>query len=478
MGDALTRHSEQIETVKRRAFIRACQRHRIICDRREMCFTVTDCGDLFITHRVSGLRLLRGSQPYQRCRHDVVVAQHSRLVLDLELDQTSRQSGYKIERQEVTDGSSRRRVVVLPESLGNDRVANYAVKQACANSIMMTRWEAEERARPDAGGDRPEGWDEEWVGTIVKAPVEEIVLDLVLPESLASVTPYVRCERPHRFPAYEIDAGSDDAEVAAQTQWDVDPEMRAAEERYLSYVPKKGCWRLVVRHPLVGYRYRLRWQLPGTRPGEPVPSTTQQWRELLVKVANRAEAYEPTAADAEITRLFGELGDLLEKLLGSQEVGERRAVELFVYDSQRLALRPVLSRRHGQPAMIPLRFGIELGNGLAGAAFQQRLTLPWAENTGGLPFVAPVPYPGEPLNLFRTMLAVPVYHPIEQDEPRPSPWSAICVVSFGSSSLASKIPTLVDQTSSPSNELFNAVRSLCQAGVSDLLATLGGGPVP
>ena len=59
---------------------------------------------------------------------------------------------------------------------------------------MMTRWEAEERARPDAGGDRPEGWDEEWVGTIVKAPVEEIVLDLVLPESLASVTRYVRCE--------------------------------------------------------------------------------------------------------------------------------------------------------------------------------------------------------------------------------------------------------------------------------------------
>jgi hypothetical protein len=188
-------------------------------------------------------------------------------------------------------------------------------------------------------------------------------------------------------------------------------------------------------------------------------------------LADRAEADELLTTDAEVALLFGELGNSLEMLLGSQELDERRAVELFVYDGKRLALRPVLSRRDGQPATIPLRFEIPLGDGLAGAAFQQRLTLPWAQNADILPFIAPVPYPGEPPNQFRTMLAVPVYHPAEQDEPRPSPWSAICVVSFGSSSLASKIPALLNRTLAPeSKTLIKAVRALCQAGVSDILA--------
>jgi 3',5'-cyclic AMP phosphodiesterase CpdA len=272
VGDALTRYTEPVESVKHRAFIRARQRHRVICDRREVFFDVNASGDLHVTHRVSSLRLLRGNQPYRRCRHDVVMSQHGRLVLDLELDVESSESGYKIERQDAGNGLTRRRVVVLPESLGNGDPANYTVRHACANSMMMTRWEAEERARANADNeDRPGGWDEEWVGTIVKAPVEEIVLEVVLPESLGSAKPYVRCERPRAFPAYDIDSVTDDVQVTPQTQWDLDDEMRNEEARHLSYVPEKGCWRLVVRRPLVSYRYRLRWRLPGAQPHEPIP---------------------------------------------------------------------------------------------------------------------------------------------------------------------------------------------------------------
>ena len=430
---------------------------------------------------MSGLRLLRGGQTYQRCRHDLVIPRYGRVVLDLELDEKSQQSGYKIERRDAADGVQRRRLVELPEALGDTWQASYAVHHACANVIMMTRWEAEQRVKTPADDkERPDRWDEELVGTIVKSPVEEIVLELALPESLSSAKPYVRCERPREFPNCPIDKMTDDVEVTQQTQWDLDREMGDEEARYLSYVPESSCWRLAVHRPLVSYRYSIRWHLAGTRPAEPIPGTTEQWRELLVQVADRAEANEKLAIDGEVEPLFAELGNSLEKMLGSGNAGERRAVELFVYDSNRLAMRPVLSRRDGQPAAIPLRFEIPLGNGLAGAAFQKRLMLPWAQNADTLPFIAPVPYPGEPPDLYRTMLAVPVYHPTEQDEPRPSPWSAICVVCFGSSSLASKIPPLIppflSRTLTPeSGTLSRAVRAVCQSNISNILNHLSGG---
>jgi 3',5'-cyclic AMP phosphodiesterase CpdA len=478
VGEALTRYSEPLESVKRRAFIRACQRHSIICDLRQIFFRVTESGDLYVTHHANGLRLLSGSESYRRCRHDVFLAEYGRLVLDLDLDAESKRNGYQIDRQDQAEGQTLRRMVVLPESLGGSRQANYVVNHACANSIIMTRWEAEERARAKTlpGAALPAGWDEEWVGMIVKSPVEEIVLNLVLPESLAAATPYISCYRPSTFPVYGIDELTKDCEVTPETQWEFDGEMRDEEARYLSYVPEKGCWKIVIRRPLVSYRYRLLWELPGLRPDEPLPSQTEQARQLLVRAADRAEANALLANDAKISLLFGELGTSLEQLLGSHEEDERRVVELFVYDGGKLALRPVLRLRDGQSDMIPLGFGIPLGDGLAGAAFQQRLTLPWAHNANALPFIVPVPYPGEPTNPFRTMLAVPVYHPAEQNEHRPSPWAAICVVSFGSSSLASKIPPLLNQTlTAESNKLIKAIRGLCQAGVNDILQTLHGG---
>ena len=42
VGNALTRYSEPVESVKRRAFIRACQRHHIMCDRRELSFEINE----------------------------------------------------------------------------------------------------------------------------------------------------------------------------------------------------------------------------------------------------------------------------------------------------------------------------------------------------------------------------------------------------------------------------------------------------
>jgi hypothetical protein len=116
-------------------------------------------------------------------------------------------------------------------------------------------------------------------------------------------------------------------------------------------------------------------------------------------------------------------------------------------------------------------FLIPLGDGIAGAAFQRRSIVPWAKQASGTAFIKPTPNPGVEL---RTILAVSVYHPREQDKPRPSAWGTIGVVSFGSSSPASKVPQLLNrQLSAEAAEMLKILRGLAQAHVYDIVTALG-----
>ena len=327
------------------------------------------------------------------------------------------------------------------------REANYTVSHACANSITMTLWEAEERALAGerAEKQRSEDWDQEGVGTYVNHPVEELEFRLNLPASLAEVHPYVRCERQRGFPNFKLNEWGDAEAPPPDAVFDIDTDMEAEEGRSPHYNHADGTWKLVIHRPVVGYRYRLRWPTPGAPPDEPIPGETLQWRELLLDMGDRTE---PTPADVRAKHVFGLLADEFEKLLRWGGTGEGRSVELFVYDSKKLALRPV-ARRSSEPLKPNWRdFLIPLGDGIAGAAFQRRCIVPWAKETSGSVFIKPVPNPNGVE--VRTILAVPVFHPREQD--KPSPWGTIGVVSFGSSSPASKIPLLLNRKLSPEVE--------------------------
>lgn len=221
---------------------------------------------------------------------------------------------------------------------------------------------------------------------------------------------------------------------------------------------------------MVGYRYRLRWPTPGLPPDEPVPGETLQWRELLLAMADRTE---PTPADTHAHHVFGLLADEFEKHLGWGGTGELRDVELFVYDGAKLSLRPVVCRRLGPLEPNWRDFLIPLGDGIAGAAFLRRSVVLWAKETSGSVFIKPMPNPNSTVEM-RTTLAVPVYHPREQDKPRPSPWGTIGVVSFASSSPASKIPRLLNrELSAEVAEMLTILRGLAQAHVHDMVTARG-----
>lgn len=227
---------------------------------------------------------------------------------------------------------------------------------------------------------------------------------------------------------------------------------------------------MAIKRPLVGYRYRIRWPTPGSLPDETVAGETIQWRELLLAMADRTE---PTAGDQQARHVFDLLADEFQKRLRWGGADEVWSVEFFVYDTSKLALRPVACRGSERPSPNWRDFVIPLGDGIAGAAFQRRSIVPWAKHVSGSPFIKPIVNPASPVEL-RAILAVPVYHPMEQDKPRPSPWGTIGVVAFGSASTASKVPPLVKGDLSEENqEKLTILRAVAQSHIYGMVTALG-----
>jgi predicted phosphodiesterase len=465
-GVQVRTYVEPILTVKQRAFVRARERHKIFCVKRYTKFEITENGDLIANHSIHGLRLFGGSDVDRR-KVNAFVPQHGRVVVDLKLDDESSDQGYRIERDEHAAW------IVLPQSLSRMREATYKIYQAGANCMMMTAWEAKERAR--AAGRRPEDAEAEWVGVRIGYPIEKITIELKLPDSLRQVQPYLRCERHKGFPDYRIE--NCDANFAPDTLWHIDDTMSREEEDHLRYIPSQGVWRLVIERPMVGFQYGIRWRIPGIQPDGAMPGQTLEWRKDLLQMGERIASGKLITADREAQKRFESLYQTLDKLLS--EGSEKRVTAFFVYDRSKLALVPVLIHQSWSNTPLPSDFTIPLGDGIAGAAFQQRRIIIWADETRETsPFIRPVLYPNESDEedtRLRAHLAVPVYHPEVQDDARPSPWSVIGVVSFGSSSMASHIPSMLDLEPDPlSGQRIAAARGFAQTHVQAILDAVKG----
>ena len=66
----------------------------------------------------------------------------------------------------------------------------------------------------------------------------------------------------------------------------------------------EGSWRLTVKNPLVGYRYRLRWTIPAQSPDEPVRGETRQGRQSRLAMDEN-----PTSGHDKAQVAFGLLVD-------------------------------------------------------------------------------------------------------------------------------------------------------------------------
>jgi len=407
----------------------------------------------------------------------ITIPEQGEVAHEMQLDPVSVQAGYRIDSAPATaviSASSRtrrlERLVVLSAGLKGESEANYMVRHRCSNSVVMTRWEAEERARgsEQEGVFRGEDWDQEGVGCTIRHPIEKLQLQLSLPDSLAGVSPYLCCERQAGFPNFLITQWGD-ADLSADARFDRDGEMDAAEGAKPYF--DEGIWRLTVERPVVGYRYRLRWTIPGRRPEEPVRCETEQWRQLLLAMADN-----PTSGHDKAQIVFNSVADEFWRQLAWSGPGENWRVDLLVYDAGKLALRSV-ARRSSQPLCDGWQFSVGLGNGISGAAFLKRVIVPWAAKDKRTGFSRP--FLEENPDDLEAILAVPLHHPEYFNQEMPSSWGTIGVACFSSSSPACKIQRLLNEVLSGENrEMMNLLRGLAEVFVHEIFDAFGAGNLP
>ncbi|MBR1135426.1 MULTISPECIES: metallophosphoesterase family protein [Bradyrhizobium] len=483
-------YKEPLAAAKRRAHARARERHPIECEAREQSCEITENGDLWVTHRIKGLRVQGDIGRYDKRPLVMYLPTYGHFVQDtLTLAPETAKAGFEIvpasdyPRSARDDRQCDYYWLKFPGGgiSKGDKPVPYEFSHGCANCMMMTQWEAVERLERGTRKPRPQGFDHEWVGVRVTFPARTLILKVRFPRSLGQVQPDVECRRPPRYPNYEIDQWGDaklDDTTGAPPGLEIDSDTLHEEAHALSYDAPSQTWKLVIEHPLVGYQYSLRWQVPGEPENRTIAGNTREWHRTLLNLGDRIDAGNTTADDREAIRQFDLLVQTLETelKLGRVSRDEKWTIALMVHDAADLVLRPVLSRRSGpRREELPRSFSIPYGDGVSGAAFQQRRTIAWSH--GGVisdpegvakSLITPVPYPpAEADDEAVHVLALPVYHTGTEDARRPPPWATIGVVTVDSSSYASSIKDMDDK-----QRLW--LRTLAQAQTDKIIRAVRG----
>jgi hypothetical protein len=260
----------------------------------------------------------------------------------------------------------------------------------------------------------------------------------------------------------------------------------------LRYDATERTWVLEIDRPMVGYQYALRWQVPNDEAIQETAGSIQEWHRVLLdfhktvdatvvdtiddaamerfkrlraelnqeiadntlqsqrdllSLGKRIDEMRTDPQDQEAIKQFDLLYKALEREAYQGRSDERWFAALFIYDTDKMALRPVLSRRSWTEEILPRNFQVSYGDGVAGAAFQQRRIISWNQRSADRrpvrpeALITPMPLPdpnADPAEMVN-ILAVPVYHSGMENLRRPPPWAGIGVVTIGSSSYASPI---------------------------------------
>lgn len=469
-------YGEPLMVAKRRAFTRARERHPLFCENRKQVYTVTETGDVIVEATWESLATTDNTHPHRR-GECVALPPDSWLASDtVDLDDEFSSPGLlvRLVDKELLEtmrlAKSRNYEVVFPEGSLRGHGVKYRLTYACANSITMAPWECSERAKRLGLSESPPSHIE----VRITHPVETLSVTLHLPPSLANVQPYVICRRVPQYPVYKMDANGD-AIFSEESEWIVDPAMTKYESSFLQHDARSEVWRLQIERPLVGYEYQLQWRLPNENVEAAIRGEVRHQRQIVLEAFHWQEA-GGAGWPAIVTDTFSLLSDELERMFGRGSKNEYRCVEFQVYDSKEVALRPVLSKRTWTSKPHNSSFVIPLGCGIAGVAFQQGLIIPWVKGETDSPFVRPEPYDTEEEEeleaKMRTILAIPIFHASQHHLGRPAPWSCIGVVSFRSSSDASKIPQLLGPLTHDITDVVLVARGLAHAAIDAILNCL------
>jgi len=460
---------EEMSDAKRRAYARARERHPIESDLREQFCEITENGDLWVAHRADGLRLTGKLGNYPKRPFGVSIPEFGHFVREtLSPDEASSYAGVTLsEAPEHPDSKDGRTLNYWINLAGGGLTqdgspSKYGILHGCANCMIMTRWEAREKA--SARNLQSAALDREFFGARVTFPTRMLRLILKFPPSLVNVQPLVEARRSPAHPDYKIDQWGD-AEVKYRDMI-VDGDAQG-EEQALRYDAAARTWTIEIDRPIVGYAYSLSWEVPTVKLDPQIAGETKQWQIVLMNLKNRVDIRTLSQVDHDAIKQFDLLCDGLTQNICTGYSDEFWIITLFSYDSKTHSLRSVLSRRSWSKDGAEIT-EVPFGSGVSGAAFQQRRIVTWRSMADqprwGDSLIKPfasMETNGGPVEMVN-VLALPIYHSVLEDKRRPPPGSVIGVVTIGSSSYASPIVGMSD-------EQLRIVRAVAQPQVYNVL---------
>lgn len=494
-------HLHDFDELKRRNYWRSIERQGIECDRVTKVVEIDEFGAGQHLIQVQGLRAQKGRNTSEvthipwvgtgrilpdtvRLRYDI-----SSPELDLRLPdeepndaETPAEDPGKPLPPGPEDGQFvrievhfNRAVPQAPECL------DYGVEYRTHNAFATSRWEALALHRAAR----------EWTAVTVRIPCRELWLRVRLGAGIYARNPFLQCDFPSSYPRLKLD---DSGYVEDKRPQRIDPAGNpedpqrrkpipdgetTAHERLFLRSEGSNAWVLQVPYPLVGYRYKILWDLPESveeSENSEVRGDTEMYRTLLLKVRNARRHDHPDPRLAQATDLLRRLLRALHAQFASADSAERFSLTLMAFDTRERRLVLVDGARSWDQ---PLRydFSLGVGEGLAGAVFKQRRPLLYhvaslKDQAGGDAYMRlskrgegqpPEAVDLHPGTEYQTLLAIPVVHPALIKVARPSPLDVIAIMNIGSDSSGSRLVRLVSEKSEKARRSMDEVRAITQA---------------
>jgi hypothetical protein len=486
--DPQKQYREELAQLKQRAFVRATERTKRVCNSLHWAIKIDAIGNIRIVTAVDGFRVLRDGESVEGIPFNVVVPPHGQRFDDLnQFDESCRdlmklcwraEDGNLHDLNAIPVGCQGCCWIQLHQKLepGSVKPLSYSISNPVSNSIAMNSWELKERSRVNPGK-----YDSQYesIWRYVSYPTDRLEMRLELPTDLDGVQPFLRCLRPYPYPDSPLTYLP---KVATNFDYDrfynecvADLDLQAEEKHKLRYEPLSRTWCLDIDRPIPGYVYELRWKVPLAIADNWVTACTTEYQKMLLglrdRLAREAGSEGLSAPDLQCRDLFNEFGRTLMGQLASLNPEERQAVFLMVYDRADLNLYPVLWCTQGALEEKHLAsFKVPLGGGVAGAAFLQHRVFAWGKDPDSDSLISPEPLPGLDI---KYVLAVPIFYR-QRARLVTEPGAVIGVVTVASDAPASGIARLRG-VADKAKERRDEVQLVAQAVVTGILERLSQG---
>jgi hypothetical protein len=479
----LSGYRESAASCRQRLFVRALLRHGIACDIRTASYVINESGDLFTEHTISNFQVLdRGLQISRQPFLIFRTVRGRRAGGPPVLDNASMDSGIRLEPDRGAEDSGvgpeldrETRTELFHLTFPNAITSNtkngvsYSISHASTNCVMMSKWEADQfsKSPPFPGWEN----DHDGLGMIIVYPYRSIKIMVKFPREMKTVQPSIYNAKLPNIIHNELNEFRW-IEGMVPGNLVMAPDAGGNLGADLSYNAETLTWTLAVEKPPVGHVFFLRWQVPDEPTNPRIQGKAEAQRRGILLAADTWREEAPVSPKTEQVesawRRFEAFRDEIKRRWVSSTGVEKWLIVLHVYDDDERCLRPAFSWCSWTGKAVDREFQLELGEGVAGAAFLQRRLAIWRDRRDPGILIEPKEMDGI---AHRFVVGIPICHKSEDWVRRPPPGTMLGVVAVASDSPASGIIELhpsEDSSDARAKELIKVATGVVEQMIGDL----------